>query len=77
MGTRTNQELIDFMTPENLAEVVNIETRVFDKMYKKRDAISAEELIKTVDRLIPNITFLSSDGLLCNTWGFPASFFTS
>lgn len=56
-GTYDDEELAAYMSNENLDLEIKQETKLLDTIMKKRVSISIKELKKTVNRLIPDLTF--------------------
>lgn len=58
LGTRTNDELLEFMTPENMVAEAREEATWFNRAFLGQKAIiDIHELEETLERLIPNLTF--------------------
>ncbi len=57
-GTHTNQELDEFMRPENLVSEAREEAGWFNRMlYNKKPQIDIHDVEEAIKRLIPNLTF--------------------
>lgn len=56
-GTYTDEELVDYMKDENLELEIKQESQLLESFFQKRNALNIQELEKTVNRLIPNLTF--------------------
>lgn len=56
-GTRQDNDLLDYLSAENLAMEVKEETKLLRSIFQKRSSISVQDLQETVNRVIPNLTF--------------------
>ncbi len=57
-GTRTNEEMQEFMQPDNLVSEAKEEASWFNRMFfSRKPQIDIHDVEETINRLIPNLTF--------------------
>lgn len=56
-GTRTQEELIDFLEEETLFKFIEKEAKIFQNIADKRTSMGVRDLESIVNNIIPNITF--------------------
>lgn len=57
VGTYSDAELLEFFDSKNLLIEVRRETKLYNKIFRRRESIDIEKLKETINRLIPDITF--------------------
>lgn len=56
-GTKTNEELADYLNEENILNHVKKEANIFKSIANKRSRVGIEDLKSLINNLIPNMTF--------------------
>jgi len=56
-GTRTDEELIEFLDPKTLLQVIEKEAMIFRNIADQRSSLGVKELESVVNNIVPNLTF--------------------
>ncbi len=57
VGTRSNEEFLEFLAEDKIRTVLKSEADIYKKIVRSEDNVKVKDLKKIVDNVIPNLTF--------------------